>query len=252
MHQHLISALKLLECSPKEIKFYLAGYEMGPAAIGDIARKAKIQRSTSYLIAEQLLNKRLLIMDSAAYNKKVIAVPPDTLIRLLDTRKRRIGRSSISLTEHIEELRDSYSSSSVIPRISTYHGSNGLRTGLNYILNSKTDLRLWTNQESEQRIFASTEHSSFIKSRISNNKHIKVLAVTNLAGQKLVDTDTQNLRETRLLPTQITFSAETYLFDSKVVILDFTADIVTIIIDNSSVYDAQSAQFELAWSAAKP
>ena len=252
MEQLIISALSQLDCSPKEIKLFLASYALGPAKIGDIAKKARVQRSTAYLLSEQLIAKKLFIDDASAYGKHIVAASPDTLIRLLEAKKRRIGRSSLNLTDNIEQLRDAYATSDVIPRISTYHGVSGLRTVLAHILASKSEILLWTNQESERQVFASTEHASFVRTRIANDIHIRVLAVDNAAGRKLVAEDEKYLRTTRLLPTGISFSAETYIFDNKVVILDFAADIVAIIIDNSSVRDAQKAQFELAWKAESP
>ena len=250
MEQLIITALSQLDCSPKEIKLYLASFKLGPAKIGDIAKKARLQRSTAYLLCDQLIEKQLFSHDSSAYGKNIIAASPDTLIRLLETRKRRIGRSSLTLSDHIDQLRDLYGTSDVIPRLSTYHGLSGLRTVLSLILGSHTDIRLWTNQESERHVFASTEHTSFVKTRIKNGIAVRVLAVNNTAGQKLLETDADSLRTTRLLPSNITFSAETYLFENKVVILDFTADIIAIVIDNSSVHNAHVAQFEVAWHAA--
>lgn len=248
MESMISSALAQLGCSQKEIKLFLASYALGPAKIGDLAKKARLQRSTAYLLCTQLVEKQLFSDDTAAYNKLIVAASPDTLIRLLEAKKRKVGRSSLSLSDNIEQLRNMHGSSDVIPRISTYHGVAGLRTALGYILASTSEVSLWTNQESERHIFASTEHASFVRTRIKNNIAIRVLTVDNDAGRQLLKSDAKSLRTTRLLPADITFSAETYIFENKVVILDFTADIIAIVIDNSSVHNAQAAQFELTWN----
>ncbi|RYX78633.1 hypothetical protein EON76_02820 [bacterium] len=248
MDQHLTSALAQLDCSPKEIRLFLASYSLGPAKIVDLAKKARMQRSTAYLLCEQMIQKRLFIDDPSVYGKKLTAITPDTLIRLLEAKKRRIGRSSINLTDNIEQLRDLYGSADVIPRISTYHGVTGLRTALSHILSSTTELLLWTNQESERHFFANPEHTAFVRDRIYENIPIRVLAVNNNAGKKLLESDTSSLRKTKLLPDTIHFTAETYIFESKVVIIDFTADIIAIVIENTSVHSAQAAQFEYTWS----
>jgi len=61
--------------------------------------------------------------------------------------------------------------------------------------------------------------------------------------------DDQQLRHTRILPKQTSFSAETYLYNNKVVIVDFNTDIVGIMIDNPLIYQAQKAMFELCWDS---
>jgi sugar-specific transcriptional regulator TrmB len=249
MEQYLTSALRQLECSPKEIRLYIASYTLGPAKITDLAKKARLQRSTAYLICEQLIKKQLLIDDNNAYGKQLVAASPDTLIRLLETKKRRVSRSAIALTENLETLQQLYGSTDVIPRISTYRGANGLRTARSHILGSTGEILLWTNQASERNIFGKLEHDTFVIERIQKHIPVRVLAVDNAAGRELLSDDTALLRETRLLPVDTEFSAETYIFDQKVVILDFTADIVALIIENSSVQQAQKALFELSWSS---
>lgn len=249
MEQYLSSALKQLDCTPKEIRLFLASYILGPAKITDLAKKARLQRSTAYIIAEQLVQKQLLIDDNSAYGKQLVAVSPDTLIRLLETKKRRIGRSSLSISDNLEDLRSLYGSTDTMPRIGVFHGVNGLRTARSHILNAKTEVLLWTNQASERRIFSKTEHDTFVADRVHKNISLRVLAVNNDAGNDLLAGDSTVLRTTRLLPEATQFTAETYIFDQKVVIIDFTADIIAIIIENSSVYDAQKAMFELAWQS---
>lgn len=247
MEQYLLSALKQLDCSVKEIRLFLASYTLGPAKITDLAKKARLQRSTAYLIAEQLIQKQLLIDDNSAYGKQLVAASPDTLVRLLEAKKRRVSRSSLLISDNLEDLRSLYGSTDTMPRIGVFHGVNGLRTARSHILNSKTEVLLWTNQASERRIFSKTEHDTFVADRVRKNIPLRVLAIDNDAGHDLLANEAALLRSTRLLPESTQFTAETYVFDKKVVIIDFTADIVAIIIENTSVHDAQKAMFELTW-----
>jgi sugar-specific transcriptional regulator TrmB len=249
MEQYLTAALKQLECSPKEIRLYLASFSLGPAKITDLASKARLQRSTAYLICEQLVAKQLLIDDNNAYRKQLVAATPDTLIRLLESKKRRVSRSSLTLADNIDDLRTLYGSTDTMPRISVFHGANGLRTARLSILSSQTEVLLWTNQDAERHIFGKVEHDAFVAERVRSNIPIRALAIDNKAGRELLPHQQKLKRQIRLLPAATKFTAETYLFDQKVIILDFTADIIAIIIENASIYQAQKAIFELTWQS---
>ena len=252
MENHLKDALDQLGCTAKEIKLYLASYKTGPALITTLAKKARLQRSTAYVIANQLIEKQLISEDLRQYNKMFTATPPETVIRMLEAKKRRIGRSSITLKDHLQELEDLYKTSDILPKVKTYQGPSGMLNAWNDTLTAKSEILLWTNQATEKQLFASRQHQQFVADRVLKNISIRVLAVNNPEAKKFIPSDENLLRQTRLLPNTTTFSAETYLYDNKVVILDYNTDIITIIIENKLVFEAQKAMFELAWSSLKP
>ncbi len=249
MDTHLKSALTQLDCSPKEIRFYIANFKAGASTITELAKLAHLQRSTAYIIAEQLIAKQLITEDHRQYKKQFVAVSPESMIRMLDAKKRRVARSSIILSEHFAELEDLYKTNDVRPQVTTYQGIRALLTAWNDTLTAKSEVLLWTNQATEQQLFASQQHQQFVTDRVEKGIPIRVLAVNNPEGQKLIPSNPELLRRTRFLPTKTSFSAETYLYDNKVIILDYNTDIIAIIIENKLVYEAQKAIFELAWSS---
>lgn len=248
METYLTTSLRQLGCSPKEIRFFIANYLLGPSSLAAIAKKARLQRSTSYLLAEELSQKRLVTHDHREYNKLYVAVSPDTLMRMLDTKQRSIARTSLALKDNLEELQAAYTASEILPKVTLHQGTSGLSAILRDILGATGEVLLWTNQASEQEVFEPQLHNDFIAQRIAKHIPIRVLAADNEAGRALRDADTETLRATRLLPSGVSFTAETYLYDNKLVTLDFNTDIIGVIIRNASIYNAQKAIFELQWS----
>lgn len=248
METYLTNSLRQLGCSPKEIRFFIANYTLGPATLTEISKKARLQRSTSYLLADDLLQKRLISHDHREYKKLFISASPESLIRMLDSKQRSVARTNLTLKENLGELQAAYAASDILPKVTIHQGSSGLATILRDILKSSTEILLWTNQASEQEVFEPSLHADFISQRLRQQITIRVLAVNNSAGRALVNTDEQALRTTRLLPEGVTFTAETYIYEGKVVILDFKTDIFGVMVHNPSVYAAQKAMFELQWS----
>lgn len=247
MEAKLSQCLTQLGCGDKECRFFLACFKLGPSSISDIASKARLQRSTAYLLAEQLAEKGLLTQDYRTYNKLYTAATPQTLVRLLEAKKRRVARLSADMQDNITTLESLYNASEALPVVTTYHGPSGLVSIWKDILGASGEILLWTNQATEPRLFASSQHQQFINERLQRKLPIRVLAVDNREGRALLPGDSELLRQTRLLPPDTTFSAETYLYDDKMTILDYQNSLFGLVITNRLVHEAQKAMFEMAW-----
>ena len=108
---------------------------------------------------------------------------------------------------------------------------------------------LWSDQAAEENIFTPLQHKQFIDERVARSLSIRVLAVANRPGQELIAEDDFLLRKTKLLPDEVTFSAETYIYDNKVAILDYNQDIMGVIIKSQQIALAHRAMFETAWQS---
>lgn len=247
MEAKLAQSLAQFGCNEKERQFFLACFKLGPSPISAIATKARLQRSTAYLIAEQLIEKELITQDFRSYNKLYTAASPQTLVRLIEAKKRRLGRLSANMQENIDTLEGMYGTKASLPVVKTYHGASGLTSAWKSILGATGEILLWTNQATEPRLFESAQHHQFIWERVQKGLPIRVLAVDNREGRALLPNDTEALRRTRFLPPETTFSAETYLYDNKVTILDYKDGLFGLTITNQLILEAQKSQFEMAW-----
>lgn len=252
MNKYVLGALKELGCNEKQQRFFSANFDLGSAGINEIANKAKIQRSTAYLVADELLERGLITEDSKAHGKSFTAISPAQLIRMLDAHHRRIGKLNIALRQNQPDLEARYRNNNVIPKVKTYHGQSGLLSVLNDVLKSKTEILLWTNQETEVSFFSPELHNRFVNERAAKRIPARVLAIDNEKGRDLVAKDESALRMTRLLPSGVHFAAETYLYDNKLALLDFSGDIIGIIIESDSVNASQAAIFENTWKSLQP
>lgn len=242
-------SLALIGCTEKEIRLYIAAYKVGSAPLNDLAKAAKLQRSTAYVICQQLVDKKLFEQDHRNYKQKYTAVAPEKLIRMVEAKKRKLGRSSIHMQENLGELQSLYGSKDALPEVTTYQGKSGLVAVWNDILSTDGEILLWTNQTMERQLFETKQHGQFIRERMQRQIPIRVLAVDTPDGRELLLDDTKKNRQTKILDASAQFTAETYLYDNKVAIIDHTTDIVGVIIENKQIHEAQRAIFELAWVA---
>lgn len=248
MEKLLQNTLILLGLTSKEIKFFITCFTIGPTTINEIKKAARLERSTAYLIAEDLLKRGLIEEDFKNYKKTLRTIEPKDLLRLVSARQRVLGRQEIELKDHLGELNSLYQASEVRPKVRVFQGNKGLMSVQEDILSSRTEILLWTNQKTEHQFFTDLYHENFIANRIKRNIPIKVLAVNNKQGKQLQRQDVVSLRETKLLPESTVFSPETYVYDNKVAILDYNKDIIGIIIESEPIAASQKAVFNLQWS----
>lgn len=71
----------------KEAKLYLAGLQLGPASIQDLAKSSNIKRTTIYELMEALISKNLFTVTQTGKRKLFSAQGPDNLLLFLKQRE---------------------------------------------------------------------------------------------------------------------------------------------------------------------
>lgn len=247
MDKVLAHSLIQLGCNEKHVRFYRANLQLGAATLPEVIKVARLHRSTGYLIATEMVEMGLAIEDHKGYKKHFLAAEPGVILRKLEARQRQVGRGAIALKEVLPQLRAVYHESSPLPRVRTFEGKAGLIAIWRDILEEKQEILLWSNQSTEQHIFDSQAHEQFIAERVAKGIPIRVLAIDDARGKALVKSDTEHLRHTKLLPPDIVFTSETYIYGNKVAVLDFSKRIFGVITQNDQIAQSQRAQFEFVW-----
>ncbi len=248
MEKILESTLRLLGLGQKEIRFFLATFKMGPCSIQEISKEARLERSTAYLIAKDLIARGYIEENYHLYRKKLNAIEPKGLLRMIFAKERGIGRKGLELEERLPDLQMLYQASEIRPRVKVYEGKEGLTQIHEDILSVKQEILLWTNQESERFVFDEDHHRQFIADRLRKHISIRVLAVNNEQGKKLTTMDEEVLRKTKILPRGTTFTPEIYIYGSKIAILDYKKDIIGVILESEPIAASQRAIFEMNWT----
>jgi len=101
--------LKKLGLKEKEVKVYLAGLELGPNSIKNIAEKVKIPRPTVYEIVKKLEEKGLFVETKKGKKGLFVAQSPSQILRFLRIKKREIEEKEREFTRIVSILEAKYS-----------------------------------------------------------------------------------------------------------------------------------------------
>lgn len=99
-----------LGLSDNEIKFYVAGLELGLATIPQIAERAGLSRMSGYNIFKALNQKGMADMDVRSYGQKCKVAKPAKLLTLFEDQRKSMDKLATNLPNLIGELNVLYSS----------------------------------------------------------------------------------------------------------------------------------------------
>ena len=116
--------LRKLGLREKEVRIYLAGLELGPSPVKDIAKAAKITRPTTYEIIRSLEEKGLFEEIKKGKKRYFLAQSPDKILGILRIQKREIEEKEREFIRIIAALEAKYSKEK--GEIKIYKGENGL------------------------------------------------------------------------------------------------------------------------------
>jgi sugar-specific transcriptional regulator TrmB len=137
--------LKKLGLKEKEVKVYLAGLELGPNSIKNIAEKVKIPRPTVYEIVKKLEEKGLFIETKKGKKRLFVAQSPSQILRFLRIKKREIEEKEREFTRIISILEAKYSREKEGIRI--FQGKEGKKAIIEILSLSPTPEILIVNPE---------------------------------------------------------------------------------------------------------
>jgi DNA-binding MarR family transcriptional regulator len=125
--QHLIEPLKNLGLTEKEAKVYLALLQLGTATPYRIAKKSGLKRPTAYVIAEELVEKGLIVHVPGEEPKQYIARSPESVLEAQEAKL--LKAKSI-----LPELKSLQKNVSEKVSVLYFEGVEGLRQAYQYRL----------------------------------------------------------------------------------------------------------------------
>ncbi|MCA9359632.1 hypothetical protein KC850_01185 [Candidatus Kaiserbacteria bacterium] len=123
----IIKQLKNLNLTDKEARVYLTLLELGPSTPYKIAKRSRLKRPTAYVIAEELVEKGLIIQVTGEKNKLYIARSPEAYFE--DAEERLSNAKKI-----LPELLALQKKTSEKPTILYFEGTDGIKQAYDYRL----------------------------------------------------------------------------------------------------------------------
>lgn len=244
------SLLEQLGLRPNEAKIYLAVLALGEGSAAEIARKAAIERTSSYPILEELSKKELIQKSIKGTWVRFSAREPEALLDLL---KKKEG----AITQLLPMLRSISNSASSRPKIRFFDSIEGIQNILTASLSAKEKVRRdfayvvdvldslgsrFLNKHIEERVKKGIEARSL---RSADDKQLEESREWYLKGS-----NADVLREVRYLPRQFEFHGLVMIYDHNVAIIGSSQEPFAVVIQSADFSSAMKALFDFSWDMA--
>jgi len=228
--------------SNKEAKIYLAALELGPSPVQIISQKAKVNRATTYVIIDSLMEKELVATFSEGKKTFFVAEPPECLLDYLKSKKNLVEKKISLLTEKIPELRSLASAVSGKPTVKYFEGlENG---AVIYAF-------LPWDQFSRSELSSEKYRAEAQCKRIQKKITLKIIYASESGRQLAYEEDgRKKLKEFLYVAgNKYPFEGGMNIYGDKILMIDYAGKTGGLVIENKSLAKMLAAFFCLIWDS---
>lgn len=242
----LYEQLKEIGLNEKEAKVYLASLKLGPSTISNVARQAKIKRTTVYEVMKGLQEQQIVSVTAKGKRKLYVATEPENLIKILQKKEELLG--SI-----LPQLSAMSQTGKKRPTIQIFEGIDGIKTIYKDTLHEKQTIRAFVDYKGGAKELLKWADEKYIPQRIKKNIEARVIAPDSEESRIKRVTDLASNRETRLIPQEkYPFSIEINIYGNKTAFISFKEnELFGIIVESPEIAKTMKMIFKFFWEHTK-
>jgi len=245
------NSLEKFGFASKETKVYLATLELGATSVQKIARKAGVNRVTTYVILNSLSKKGLISTFEKGKKRFFAAENPEQLKQILRKQDDEIQKRKEDLAKVLPELKAIYNLSDAKTKIRFYEGTEGFKALQQDALRltpTKGEIYSITPLD---RYLESFPKQESVRDRIKKKIHAYII-YTHSHGPVPDSLNRKENRETRIVPQKkFNFESSIEITPDQVVrIYNFKPTFSGVVIHDKQIANTMKAFFDLAWEKA--
>ena len=254
--QKLDKELERLGLSEKEAMVYLASIQLGPSPVQKISQKAKVNRATTYVIIESLMEMGL--MSKYDEGKKTFFAPekPERLVEYFKSRRRDIDGRLSRIKEMVPELDSLYNDLSDKPKVKYYEGVEGLKSVQNDFVDSmkeKDVIYTFLPYDESEKSVLKQRLKSVRRKRIAKKTKVKVIYTSKFGRQLEYEKDRKKELQEHLFVDHkdYPFKGGMNIYGNKIFMIDYLGKLGGIVIENKTLANLMKCLFEMIWNSNK-
>jgi HTH-type transcriptional regulator, sugar sensing transcriptional regulator len=236
----LESQLTQLGLNEKESKIYLAALELGPSQISAIAKKAEINRITTYDNIDLLKAKGLISTLQKGKKRLYLAAEPQTLAQLIESKNKILN----NLMPHLQGLSNINRKK---PIIQYFEGEEGMINLYTKTLDAKNELLCFGNEKHFYDLVLKKYLPDYRLKRKEKAIKAKIIIPDTKRGRDTKKTDKQGFRETKLVdPKKYALNVYFLLYNDSTIIIS-PDDLIGLFIESKDITNTLKSFHRMLW-----
>ncbi len=249
------NALTKVGLSEKEITVVLVLLQNGPTLAAQVAKLAKLNRTTTYGLLKELAEKGLV---SSVHKKgaatRYQSIAPEMLPGYLERRRDELAESKKELEAVVEQVALLRAKSTVLPKVQYFEGQKGIEQAYMDLIEHNTQKHIYAFMGLEGIVKNMDPKfiDYFITTRMKDGIDAYCVVPKTQVGFEASQDDLKKMRYTRYIPADYDFNGEINIYDNRVAIFSYAKESpVGIIIEDATIAHAMKQIFDYAYSQAQ-
>lgn len=245
----MLKELQDIGLAEKEARVYLAALEIGRATADQLAKQAKIVRSTTYVQLESLMKKGL--MSTYEEGKKTYFAPesPEYLKRIFELKKKEFEARELELDSFLPALLQKFEGAGERPVVRFFNGKEGITAMREETLELKPEeeILIIYSMDALEKVYSMDELKAYTQKRVA--KKIKIRSIYSKKDGPLAPDNIAPNANRRFIPyDKMPLSSDFFIFRDKIAIMALSGSIFGIVVESREIAQSLRALFALLWS----
>ncbi len=245
--EHLIRDLVHLGLSEKEAEVYLALLELSPATIQDVAEKAAVNRSSTYLLVEALRERGIVSTTVEGKKQLFIAEPPERLLAIVRMQQKELEEKERTLLSSIPMLNAVYNAKNAKPRIQYFEGMQWASTVRDLLFEAEGEIiQIVPLDQSETIADILKKRPDHFEKLRAENIPVRGLMVMDVPDATKIP-DVPNAQMRVVSGREFPVHAEITVRGDTVLLFSYKSNLLSVVITNAEFAESIRALFNMAW-----
>ncbi|HLD17469.1 MAG TPA: helix-turn-helix domain-containing protein [Patescibacteria group bacterium] len=246
--EELIRELVHLGLSEKEAAVYLASLELGPAVVQDIAKKADVNRATTYVMIESLAARGLMSTFVRGKKRFFAAEPPDRLLTIIRLQRRELEEKEQEISGVLPQLHALFKTDGSKPHVRYLEGPEGIASVRETFEAMEGEfLEIVSIDDADQVDAILHQRETHIRQLEKDGATYRLLAVMKEPDFVRIVPPLPG-GEVRLIPVEkFPLHGDLVIRGNTVFLYSFTSSMLGVVLTSKEIADTVRGLFNLAW-----
>jgi len=250
----LKKALASIGLGEKQILVLSTLLEHGPMLVASLARIAKLNRTTTYGLLNELLAKGLVSQIKKEGADRWQSITPELLPQYIEKRRQELADTKKEVENLLPQIKLLRAKGNVLPKVQFFEGKESVEQAYMDLIENNKDKHIYAftglkgvTENMDQKFV-----DYFIKTRMSVGIDAYYIVPKTDVGYQATKEDEKKMRYPRFIPPTYDFNGEINIYGNRVALFSYAQENpVGLIIEDQTLSHALKQIFDYVYSTAK-